>query len=81
MAELEVTLSDRLDSEIDRLVEQGDFLNREQAIEELLSMGVSAYDTDEEDDPLEPDEEMFTQAVNERKDPAMDDEPGDDYSF
>jgi len=34
-----------------------------------------------EDDPLEPDEEMFTQAVNERKDPAMDDDPGDDYSF
>jgi Arc/MetJ-type ribon-helix-helix transcriptional regulator len=81
MAELEVTLSDRLDSEIDRLVEQGDFLNREQAIEELLSMGVSAYDTGEEEDPLEPDEDMFTQTVNERQDPAMDDEPGDDYSF
>jgi Arc/MetJ-type ribon-helix-helix transcriptional regulator len=81
MAELEITLSDRLDSEIDRLVEQGDFLNREQAIEELLSMGVSAYDTDDEDDPIEPDEEMFTQAVNERQDPAMDDDPEDEYSF
>jgi len=82
MAELEVTLSDRLDSEIDRLVEQGDFLNREQAIEELLSMGVSAYDTEEEDDPLEPDEELFTQAVDERQDPAMEGGPGEDeYSF
>jgi len=81
MAELEVTLSDRLDSEIDRLVDQGDFLNREQAIEELLSMGVSAYDTDDEEEPIEPDEEMFTQAVNERQDPAMDDDPGDEYSF
>lgn len=81
MAELEVTLSDRLDSEIDRLVDQGDFLNREQAIEELLSMGVSAYDTDDEEETIEPDEEMFTQAVNERQDPAMDDEPGDEYSF
>ena len=42
MPEVEVSLPDRIDSEISRLIDQGEFLNREQAVEELLSMGVSA---------------------------------------
>jgi Arc/MetJ-type ribon-helix-helix transcriptional regulator len=52
MPEVEVSLPDRIDSEIARLVDQGEFLNREQAVEELLSMGVSAYAPAETTDEL-----------------------------
>lgn len=43
MPNIEVSLPDRIDTEIDQLVQEDEFLNRDQAIEELLSMGVSAY--------------------------------------
>ena len=81
MPKIEVTLADRINGDIDRLVEQGEFVNREQAVEELLSMGVSAYSTTE--DTVQPEgEELFTQAVEDQQDPAMRDEGyGDDYSF
>jgi Arc/MetJ-type ribon-helix-helix transcriptional regulator len=80
MPSFEVMLPDRIDSQIDRLVEQGDFLNREKAIEELLTMGMSAYDTNEETTE-EPGEDLFTQAVDEQQDPAMQDDPDDGYTF
>ena len=81
MPKIEVTLADRINGDIDRLVEQGEFVNREQAVEELLSMGVSAYSTTEETNQLE-GEELFTQAVEDQQDPAMrDDDAGDDYTF
>ncbi|MFH5802201.1 ribbon-helix-helix domain-containing protein [Haladaptatus sp. CMAA 1911] len=69
MATFEVALPDRIESDIDRLVEQGDFLNREQAIEELLTLGLSAQETGDESDE-ELDEDLFTQAVDEQQDPA-----------
>ncbi|WP_458190901.1 DUF7120 family protein [Haladaptatus sp. NG-WS-4] len=69
MVSLEVALPDRIKSDIDRLVEQGDFLNREQAIEKLLSLGVSAQDTDSESEE-ELTEDLFTQAVDDQQDPA-----------
>ncbi|MFB6301469.1 MAG: CopG family transcriptional regulator [Haloferacaceae archaeon] len=73
MATFEVTLSDQTESEIDRLVEGEDFLNREQAIEELLSRGVSAYDTtDSSTDDV--DDEIFRQVANDQEDPAKRDE-------
>lgn len=80
MPKVEMSLPDRIDSQIDRLVEQGEFLNREQAVEELLTMGVSAYDTEEEA-PEETGEDLFTQAVDDQQDPAMQNEPDDDYTF
>jgi len=81
MPEVELNLPDRVNSEIDRLVEQGEFLNREQAIEELLSMGMSAYDTAEETGP-ETDGELFSQAVDDQVDPAMTEEQQDEeYTF
>jgi len=81
MPEVEVALPDRIESEINRLVDQGEFINREQAIEELLSMGVSAYSMSEESTPEE-GEELFTQAVEEQQDPALQDEGGEDeYTF
>ena len=79
MGKVEVSLPDRVDSEITRLVEGGEFVNRDQAVEELLSMGVSAYDTTEEEDTPAADQELFSQAVEDQQDPAMQDEPDDGY--
>ncbi|WP_254535971.1 DUF7120 family protein [Halomarina litorea] len=69
MPSMEVSLPDRIDSQIQRLVEQGDFLNREQAYEELVSMGISAYTTTE-DTPDEMADDLFSQAVDDQQDPA-----------
>lgn len=81
MPKTEVDLPDRIDSEITRLVEQGEFLNREQAYEELLTMGISAYGPAEEAEE-EPGEDIFSQNVDEQQDPAArPDEPEDDYGF
>jgi metal-responsive CopG/Arc/MetJ family transcriptional regulator len=79
MANVEVTLTDRLDTEIDRLVEQGDFINREQATEEILRAGLSAYSTTESGD--ETVEETFLQHTSEQGDPAMKEAAGEDYTF
>ena len=81
MPDVEVSLPDRIDSEIDRLVEQGEFLNREQAVEELLTMGVSAYAPTEEAEEAE-GENLFTQMTDDQTDPAArDDDGGDEYTF
>lgn len=77
MSKIELSLPDRIHSEIDRLVEQGEFLNREQAVEELLSMGVSAYDVDEESAPQQ-GENLFSQTVNDQQDPALQNDQQDD---
>lgn len=79
MPKVEVSLPDRIETEIDRLVEQGEFVNRDQAVEELLSMGVSAYDTTEETDEPAAGEDLFSQTVEDQHDPAMTDEPDDGY--
>jgi Arc/MetJ-type ribon-helix-helix transcriptional regulator len=82
MPKVEVSLPDRIETEIARLVEQGEFVNRDQAVEELLTMGVSAYDVEEEDEATVAEEDMFTQTVEDQQDPAMHDEPQDDgYTF
>ncbi|WP_049969122.1 DUF7120 family protein [Haladaptatus cibarius] len=75
MAKFEVAIPDRIDSDIDRLVDQGDFLNREKAVEDLLSLGISSYGAvDDADDQL--DDDLFTQAVDDQHDPASQrDEP------
>ena len=79
MPEVEVSLPDRIDSEIARLIDQGKFLNREQAVEELLSMGVSAYAPAETTE--EPEEDLFTQMTDDQQDPAAMTDDGDDYGF
>ncbi|WP_224270839.1 ribbon-helix-helix domain-containing protein [Haloprofundus salinisoli] len=79
MSRVELTLPDDLSDRIDLLVEQGEFLTRQKAMEELLSMGISTYDTVEDDDP-QMEEGLFNQAVTDQKDPAMRDE-GDEQTF
>lgn len=78
MPNIEVSLPDRVDSEIDRLVEQGEFLNREQAIEELLSMGMSAYESTES---AGQDDEWVMQNVEDQQDPALQNDVDDDRMF
>ena len=74
MPETEVTLPDRVSSDIDRFVEQGEFLNWDQAVEELLTLGLSAYQSESESAPE--DENVFTDAVEDQQDPAItDDDP------
>lgn len=45
MPKVEITIPEHLDMQIARLVDQGEFLNREEAIEDLLAAGVRAYKT------------------------------------
>lgn len=45
MPKVEITIPEHLEMQIVQFVEQGDFVNREEAVEELLSVGVKAYKT------------------------------------
>lgn len=81
MPKVSISLPDRIESEIDRLVEQGEFVNRDQAVEELLSMGVSAYDTEEEEDEVAAGDDLFSQTIEDQQDPAMQENGSDDYTF
>ncbi|AEN04968.1 CopG family transcriptional regulator [Halolamina sp.] len=80
MAEIEVDLPDRITGELNRLVDAGEFLNRERAVEDLLQRGVSAYNIEDTNgggmDEMQ--EDLFTQAVDDQQDPAMQDEQGGD---
>ena len=54
MPKVQLTVPEHLEMQIAQLVEQGEFVNREEAIEELLSTGLRAYKTSgpmEDDDP------------------------------
>lgn len=81
MPSTEIDLADRIDTDIDQLVDQGEFVNRDQAVEELLTLGLSAYGpTEEETD--QPGEDVFNQHLDEQQDPAaMGDDTGDDRPF
>jgi len=54
MPNVELTIPEHLEMRITQLVEEGEFLNREEAIEDLLSTGIKAYKTS---GPIEDDEE------------------------
>jgi len=45
MPHIEVTVPDHIEMKIAQLVERGEFVNREEAVEELLSSGLKAYKT------------------------------------
>ncbi|PSP57325.1 CopG family transcriptional regulator [Halobacteriales archaeon QH_7_66_36] len=80
MSDMKINLPDRIDSEIDRFVQQGEFINRDEAVEELLTLGLTAFDTN--DDPgREPGEDLFTQATDDQVDPAADTDPDDEYTL
>lgn len=43
MPKVEVDIPDHIEVDIDRMVQEGEFLTRQDAVEELLSAGISAY--------------------------------------
>ncbi|MGM0605153.1 MAG: ribbon-helix-helix domain-containing protein [Halobacteriota archaeon] len=45
MPKVEITIPEHLEMQVTQLVEQGEFLSREEAIEDLLSTGLKAYKT------------------------------------
>jgi hypothetical protein len=68
-----VTLPDELLSEFEQLVDE-EFVTEEQAVEELLTMGIDAYNVDVIDDS-EPGDDFMDGAENNLFDTASD--PGD----
>ncbi len=62
MPKVEITVPEHLEMQIAQMVEQGEFVNREEAIEELLSTGIRAYKTSGsqmDDDPGLEDDGMM----------------------
>lgn len=45
MVDVEINVPEHLDMQIAQLVDRGEFVNREQAVEELLATGLKAYKT------------------------------------
>ncbi|CQH55842.1 MULTISPECIES: DUF7120 family protein [Halobacterium] len=45
MPQIEVNIPDQIEMQIAQLVEQGEFVSREEAVEQLLSSGIRAYKT------------------------------------
>ena len=45
MPKIEITIPEHLEMKIMQMVERGEFVNREEAIEDLLSTGIKAYQT------------------------------------
>jgi Arc/MetJ-type ribon-helix-helix transcriptional regulator len=77
VSRVKISLPDQTDSEIQRLVETGEFLDRDKAVEELLTLGISAYETTD-DEPDEFSENAFNTPANEQQDPAIQDDSQDD---
>ncbi|GGN19875.1 DUF7120 family protein [Halarchaeum nitratireducens] len=62
MPKVEINIPDHIEMQIAQLVEQGEFLTREDAIKDLLSAGIKAYKTSgpmDEDEPGLEDEGMM----------------------
>ncbi|MFC6962330.1 ribbon-helix-helix domain-containing protein [Halocatena marina] len=59
MPKVEITIPEHLEMQIMQLVDQGEFINREEAVEDLIASGIRAYKTsgpmDEEEPGFEDD--------------------------
>ena len=59
MPKIEITIPEHIEMQIAQLVEQSEFLNREEAVEDLIAAGIRAYKTggavDDEEPELEDD--------------------------
>lgn len=56
MPKVEITIPEHLEMQITQLVDQGEFINREEAVEDLISAGIRAYKTS---GPMDEDEPGF----------------------
>ncbi len=63
MPKVEITIPEHLEMQITQLVDQGEFLNREEAVEELVATGLKAYKTsgpvDDDSEPGYEDDGMM----------------------
>ncbi|GAB7013379.1 MULTISPECIES: DUF7120 family protein [Halolamina] len=57
MPKVDLTVPEHLEMQIAQLVEQGEFVDRNEAVEELLSTGLKAYKTSGPMDDEEPEYE------------------------
>lgn len=81
MPTVEISLPDKIESDIENLVAQGEYLNREQAVEDLLTRGISAYNATESSTDEDFGDE-FSGGFDDQTDPAMrDDQQDDGYQF
>jgi len=81
MAKFEVTLTDQQYGDIESLVQQDDFLNWDQATEELVSMGLRVHDTDGNTETTAIEEEVFSETIEDQQDPARRDDSPDERTF
>ena len=72
MPQLEITLSDDVDMQIDQLVSQEEFVDRQEALEEVLSLGIKEYQTTMETDTR--DEMEFADEMMETTERSLGDE-------
>ncbi|MFB6177728.1 MAG: cell surface protein [Halobaculum sp.] len=58
MPKVELNVPEHLEMQVAQMVEKGEFVDREEAIEELISTGLKAYKTSgpQDDDGAEPSE-------------------------
>ncbi|WP_115864607.1 DUF7120 family protein [Halorussus litoreus] len=78
MPQLEISLSDDVDMQIDQLVSQEEFVDRQEALEEILSLGIKEYQTTMES--KERDEMEFADEMMETTERSLGDED-DAYRF
>jgi Arc/MetJ-type ribon-helix-helix transcriptional regulator len=59
MPKVEINIPEHLEMQMTQMIEQGEFVNREEAVEDLLAAGLRAYRTgsnmDEDDGAFEDD--------------------------
>ncbi|WP_135823884.1 DUF7120 family protein [Halorussus ruber] len=72
MPQLEISLSDDMDMQIDQLVTQDEFVDRQEALEEILSLGIKEYQTTMETDTR--DEMEFADEMMETTERSLGDE-------
>jgi Arc/MetJ-type ribon-helix-helix transcriptional regulator len=73
MPTVEVTLPKELDAQLDYLVEDGEFVSRDEAVADLISMALTTYEEDSAPDPV--GEDLFLQTLADQQDPAARQEP------
>jgi len=78
MPQLEISLSDDMDMQIDQLVTQEEFVDRQEALEEILSLGIKEYQTTMESDTR--DEMEFADEMMETTERSLGDDD-DGYRF
>jgi Arc/MetJ-type ribon-helix-helix transcriptional regulator len=62
MVKVDITVPEHLEMQIAQLVERGEFTNREEALEDILSAGIRAYKTSgpiEEEEPTYEEDGMM----------------------